>query len=167
MASLNKVILMGNLTRDPELRHTPKGSAVCDFAIAINEVYRAADGTLKEEVCYVEIVVWGRSAETCKEYLGKGSLVLIDGRLQLDQWEAEGMKKSRLRVRADVVKFLGKPRAGSSSASSSGNRSSHNGGGRSDEFHSDEEAESDTSSAKQHRSASSRRMEEADDDIPF
>jgi len=107
MASLNKVFLMGNLTRDPEVRHTPKGTAVGDLAMAINMSYRAQDGTEKEEVCYVDVVVWGRQAETCRDYLSKGAPVFVEGRLQLDQWEGpEGEKKSRMRVRADRVQFL-------------------------------------------------------------
>jgi len=107
MASLNKVFLMGNLTRDPEVRHTPKGTAVGDLAMAINMNYRAQDGTEKEEVCYVDVVVWGRQAETCRDYLSKGAPVFVEGRLQLDQWEGpEGEKKSRMRVRADRVQFL-------------------------------------------------------------
>jgi len=107
MASLNKVFLMGNLTRDPEVRHTPKGTAVGYLAMAINMSYRAQDGTEKEEVCYVDVVVWGRQAETCRDYLSKGAPVFVEGRLQLDQWEGpEGEKKSRMRVRADRVQFL-------------------------------------------------------------
>jgi len=98
---------MGNLTRDPEVRHTPKGTAVGDLAMAINMSYRAQDGTEKEEVCYVDVVVWGRQAETCRDYLSKGAPVFVEGRLQLDQWEGpEGEKKSRMRVRADRVQFL-------------------------------------------------------------
>ena len=105
--SLNKVMLIGNLTRDPEVRHTPKGTAVGDLAMAINMSYRAQDGTEKEEVCYVDVVVWGRQAETCRDYLSKGAPVFVEGRLQLDQWEGpEGEKKSRMRVRADRVQFL-------------------------------------------------------------
>ena len=85
---------MGNLTRDPEVRHTPKGTAVGDLAMAINMTYRAQDGTEKEEVCYVDVVVWGRQAETCRDYLTKGAPVFVEGRLQLDQWEGpEGEKK--------------------------------------------------------------------------
>jgi single-strand DNA-binding protein len=126
MASLNKVILVGNLTRDPEIRHTPKGTAVVDLGMAINEKYRLQDGTDKEEVCFVDVVVWGRQAETCKEYLSKGSPLLVDGRLQFDQWETQqGEKRSRLRVRADRVQFLGRGGAGG------GAGGSNSGGGRS------------------------------------
>jgi single-strand DNA-binding protein len=126
MADLNKVYLAGNLTRDPEVRYTPKGTAVGDLAIAINQSYKTAEGQTKEEVTYVDIVAWGRQAETCKEYLTKGSPILVEGRLQLDQWEKDGEKKSRLRVRAERIQFLGRGRAseggegGGSSAGGSG-----------------------------------------------
>jgi single-strand DNA-binding protein len=111
MADLNKVFLMGNLTRDPEVRYTPKGTAVGDLALAINSSYKAQDGTTKEEVCYVDVVAWGRQAETCKEFLQKGSPIFVEGRMQFDSWETkEGEKRSRLRVRAERVQFLGRPR---------------------------------------------------------
>ena len=107
-ASLNKVLLMGNLTRDPEVKYTPKGTAVGDLAIAINDSYKAQDGTIKETVTYVDIEVWGRQAETCKQYLTKGRPVFVEGQLRLDQWETpQGEKKSRMKVRADRVQFLG------------------------------------------------------------
>ena len=129
MASLNKVLLMGNLTRDPEVRHTPKGTAVGDLAMAINMTYKAQDGTEKEEVCYVDVVVWGRQAETCRDYLTKGAPVFVEGRLQLDQWEGpEGEKKSRMRVRADRVQFLSRSGGGGGGATR-GPRSEGAGGG--------------------------------------
>jgi single-strand DNA-binding protein len=125
MASFNKVMLIGNLTRDPEVRHTPKGTAVGDFGLAMNMSYRTQDGSDKEEVCYVDVVVWGRQAETCKEYLSKGRQVFVEGRLQLDQWESpQGEKRSRLRVRAERVQFLSSGSGGGSSAPSSGDSSS-------------------------------------------
>jgi single-strand DNA-binding protein len=120
MANLNKVLLIGNLTRDPEVRYTPKGTAVGDLAIAINDSYKAQDGTIKETVTYVDIEVWGRQAETCKQYLSKGRPVFIEGQLRLDQWEQDGQKKSKLKVRADRVQFLGSPSGGRSGGSSSG-----------------------------------------------
>jgi single-strand DNA-binding protein len=130
MASLNKVFLIGNLTRDPEIRHTPKGTAVGDLAMAINMTYRTQEGTDKEEVCYVDVVVWGRQAETCKDYLTKGSPIFIEGRLQLDQWDTQqGEKRSRMRVRADRVQFLG-GRGGSSSRSYSQERRESGGSSR-------------------------------------
>ena len=112
-ASLNKVLLMGNLTRDPEVKYTPKGNAVGDLAIAINDSYKAQDGSIKETVTYVDIEVWGRQAETCKQYLTKGRPIFVEGQLRLDQWESpQGEKKSRLKVRADRIQFLGSPGGG-------------------------------------------------------
>ena len=108
---LNKVFLMGNLTREPELRYTPGGAAVCEFGIAINRSYTSNNQT-REEVCFVDIVVWGKSGELCQRYLTKGSQALIEGRLQYDQWEdkATGRRSSRLRVVADNVQFVGAKR---------------------------------------------------------
>ena len=111
MANLNKVFLAGNLTRDPEVRYTPSGTAVSDLGIAINDSYKTKTGETKETTTFVDVVVWGRQAETCGEYLSKGSPVLIDGRLQLEQWQTEsGEKRSRLKVHADRVQFLGRPK---------------------------------------------------------
>src|SRR5271156_5546299 len=108
MANFNKVLLLGNLTRDPEVKYTPKGTAVCDLGLAVNDSYKAQDGTIKETVTFVDIEVWGRTAENCKQYLTKGRPVFVEGQLRLDQWETpQGEKKSRLKVRADRVQFLG------------------------------------------------------------
>jgi single-strand DNA-binding protein len=107
MANLNKVLLMGNLTADPEMKYTPKGTAVGDLRLAINDSYKAQDGTIKEVVTYVDVEVWGRQAETCKQYLAKGRGVFVEGQLKLDQWEQDGQKRSKLKVRADRVQFLG------------------------------------------------------------
>jgi single-strand DNA-binding protein len=124
MPDLNKVMLMGNLTRDPEVRHTPKGTAVGDLSLAINQSYKAQDGQLREEVCYVDVVTWGRQAETCKEFLTKGSPVFVEGRLQLDQWETkEGEKRSRLRVRAERIQFLGRAKTGTGGSGSGSHES--------------------------------------------
>ena len=107
MASFNKVILMGNLTKDPRLASIMSGSTVCEFSIAINRRY-TVNGQEKEEVCFVDIVVWGRQADSCGKYLHKGSAVLVEGRLKTDSWEdKEGNKRSRLRVAADRVQFIG------------------------------------------------------------
>lgn len=109
MRGYNRVVLMGNLTRDPVRKQVPSGDAVAELGLASNEVYRSRDGKTVERVCYVDIVAWGRQAETCGEYLHKGSPVLVEGRLQLDRWETkEGQPRSRLRVRADRVQFLGR-----------------------------------------------------------
>ena len=107
MPSLNRVFLMGNLTRDPELRFIPSGTAVAEFGMAINRVYTSRDGEKKEDVCFVDIVTWGKTAENCDNYLSKGSPVFVEGRLQYDSWETgDGQKRSRLRVVADRVQFL-------------------------------------------------------------
>lgn len=111
-ASYNKVLLMGNLTRNPELRTLAGGSAVCEFGIAMNRRF-TVNGQERTETTFVDIVVWGRSAESCARFLTKGSAVFIDGRLQLDQWEdQQGGKRSRLRVVADNVQFIGARREG-------------------------------------------------------
>ena len=107
MASYNKVILVGNLTRDPELKQTTGGTAVCDLGLACNEKFKNKAGEEIDQTVFVDIVVWGRQAETANEYLTKGSSVLIEGKLQLDQWENEaGEKRSKMRVRADRIQFL-------------------------------------------------------------
>ncbi len=108
MANLNKVFLIGNLTRDPELRYIPSGTAVASFGLATNRIYTTQDGERKEEVCFVDIVVWGKTAENCANYLSKGRPVFIEGRLQFDTWETEdGQKRSKLKVVGDRVQFLG------------------------------------------------------------
>lgn len=102
----NKVILMGNLTRDPELRYTPQGTSVCNFGIAVNRKYKQAE-EVKEEVTFINIVVFGKQADTCGQYLNKGSAVLIEGRLQERRWETEdGKKRSKHEVVAQNVRFL-------------------------------------------------------------
>jgi single-strand DNA-binding protein len=109
MASFNKVILLGNLTRDPEVRYTPKGSAVCDLGIAINRSYTLDSGEKREEVTYVDVVLWARLAEIAGEYLKKGRPVFIEGRLQLDTWDDKqsGQKRSKLRVIGETMQLLG------------------------------------------------------------
>ena len=107
MASLNKVLLIGNLTRDPELRYIPSGSAVASFTLAINRVYKLQTGEKKEEVSFVRVVVWGRMAETCGEYLKKGSPAFVEGRLQSRSWDGpDGQKRSTIEVIATSVQFL-------------------------------------------------------------
>lgn len=106
MASLNKVILLGNLTRDPELRYTPNGTPVASFGLAVNRRYRQGDES-RDEVCYIDIVTFGRQAETVGEYLSKGNLAMIEGRLQWRSWETEdGQKRSKHEVVANNVQFL-------------------------------------------------------------
>lgn len=108
-ASLNKVFLIGNLTRDPELRYLPSGQAVTTFTIAVNRVYNANSGERKEDTSFIRIVTWARRAEVCNEYLRKGSPVFVEGRLQSRSWEAQdGTKRSSIEVVANNVQFLGR-----------------------------------------------------------
>jgi single-strand DNA-binding protein len=113
MANFNKVILVGNLTRDPELRYTPKGLAIAKFGLAINRVWTNEAGEKKEEVTFVDVDVFGRTAENVGQYMRKGSPILVEGRLRLDQWDDKqtGQKRSKLGVVAEIVQFLGGPRA--------------------------------------------------------
>jgi single-strand DNA-binding protein len=108
MASMNRVILMGNLTRDPELRYTPSGAAVANLGIAVNRRFKNSAGDWQEEASFFTIVVWGRQAENCSQYLAKGRPILVEGRLQSRSWETpEGQKRSVVEVVADNVQFLG------------------------------------------------------------
>jgi single-strand DNA-binding protein len=113
MASLNKVFLIGNLTRDPELRYIPSGAAVANFGIAVNRRYTTQDGEKKEEVCFVDIEAWEKTAENCASYLTKGSPVFIEGSLQYRTWETDdGQKRIKYTVRALNVQFLSSRRKG-------------------------------------------------------
>ena len=122
MASFNKVILLGNLTRDPEVRYTPKGSAVCDLGIAVNRVYTTDSGERREEVTYVDVVLWARLAEIAGEYLKKGRPVFIEGRLQMDTWDDKqtGQKRTRLRVVGESMQLLGGRPPGTGAAAEAG-----------------------------------------------
>ena len=117
----NKVILIGNLTRDPEMRYTPQGTSVCNFGIAVNRKYKQGD-EMKEEVTYVNIVVFGKQGDACGQYLNKGKSVLVEGRLQERRWETEeGQKRSRHEVVAQNIRFLsskGRSDTGAAGASS-------------------------------------------------
>ncbi|MFH1189288.1 MAG: single-stranded DNA-binding protein [Candidatus Omnitrophota bacterium] len=107
MASLNKVLLIGNLTRDPELRYIPSGSAVATFTLAVNRFYTTQTGEKKEQTSFIRIVVWGRRAEVCGEYLSKGSPVFVEGRLQSRDWQTQdGQKRNTVEVIADNIQFL-------------------------------------------------------------
>jgi single-strand DNA-binding protein len=104
--SLNQVTLMGNLTRDPELRQTPNGSNVCSFSIALNRSYRDANGEWQEVTDYVDIIAWGPLGERVNQYLSKGRRCLVQGRLQSRSWEQDGQKRSKVEVLANDVTFL-------------------------------------------------------------
>jgi len=107
MVSLNRVLLIGNLTKDPELRYTPSGTPVANLRLAVNSMFKDQSGQRKEETCYVTIVVWSKQAEICNQYLKKGRSVFVEGRLLYRSWEAEGKTRSTMEVRADRVQFLG------------------------------------------------------------
>ena len=108
MASFNRVVLVGNLTRDPEIKYMPSGTAVATFGLAVNRRYTSRDGERKEEVNFFDIETWSKTAEICSEYLNKGRAVLVEGRLKQDRWEDEsGNKHSRLKIIAQTIQFLG------------------------------------------------------------
>jgi single-strand DNA-binding protein len=112
MASLNKVFLIGNLTRDPQLRYTPGGTPVADVGVAINRYWTGQDGQRHEETTFVDVTLWARQAELAAEYLSKGRLVFFEGRLKFDQWDTpEGQRRSKLSVVAENMQFIG-PRGG-------------------------------------------------------
>lgn len=110
-AEFNRVIILGNLTRDPELRHLDNGTALAKFRLASNRSYTTQDGERREEACFIDVDVWGRQAENCSQYLSRGSQVLVEGTLKYDQWETDtGEKRSEHAIRAITVQFLGSPR---------------------------------------------------------
>ena len=156
MASFNKVILLGNLTRDPEVRYTPKGTAVADLGIAINRTYTAENGEKREEVTFVDVTFWGRTAENAGQYLKKGRPIFVEGRLQLDSWDDKqsGQKRTKLKVVGEILQFLGgRPGgAGEGEPDEHGSSGGHAGGGR-------------TTSAPPPRAP--RPGEPDEDDIPF
>ena len=110
--SFNQVILMGNLTRDPELRTTPNGTSVCGFSLALNRSYRGSDGEWQEATDFIDIVAWGPLGERVAQYLTKGRAALVNGRLQSRSWEQDGQKRSKVEVVANDVTFLGGQGAG-------------------------------------------------------
>ena len=122
MANLNKVMLIGNLTRDPELRYTPKGTAVTDLGLAINRVWNNEQGQKQEETTFVEVTFWGRQAEIAQQYLTKGRGVYVEGRLQMDTWDDKetGKKRSRLKIHGENLQFLPEGRTGQGTNGSGG-----------------------------------------------
>jgi len=157
MASVNKVMLLGNLTRDPEIRYTPKGTAVTDLGMAINRIRTGDNGERIEEVTYVDVTLWGRQAELAGQYLGKGRPVFIEGRLQLDQWDDKqsGQKRSRLRVVGENMQFL--PGGGGGNA----------GGGSAYESEQSSQDQPSSSAPSNQGGAPANDFDNDDDDIPF
>ena len=160
MANLNKVMLIGNLTRDPELRHTPKGTAVSEISLAINRVWNNDQGQKQEETTFVEVTLWGRQAELAQQYLTKGRPVYIEGRLQLDSWDDKetGKKRSKLRVIGENMQFL-------SSGTGAGGNSG--GGNYSERPQPSSPAPQARSGPPQGASAAPADDFQEDDDIPF
>lgn len=155
MASYNRVILVGNLTRDPELRYIPSGTAVTDIGLAVNDRRKTQSGEWVDETTFIDITLWGRTAEVASEYLNKGSSVLIEGRLKLDSWETnDGQKRSKLKVIGEKMQMLGGRGAGGGGGGSSG-------GGRRNSQQSQYDEPADFG-APSPTSAGSQ-----DDDIPF
>ncbi|MBJ7326578.1 MAG: single-stranded DNA-binding protein [Chthoniobacterales bacterium] len=152
MASFNKVMLLGNCTRDPEVKYTPKGSAVTDLGLAVNRFYTTDNGEKREETTFVDVTMWGRQAEIAGEYLKKGRPVFIEGRLQLDTWDDKqtGQKRSKLRVVCENFQLLGSRDGGPAPEGISGSAPSR-------------AASSDKAAAK----SAPASEDSAEDDIPF
>lgn len=171
MANFNKVILIGNLTRDPEVRYTPKGTAVGDIALAVNRVTGGGDGgERREETTYIDVTLWGRTAELAQQYLSKGRSVMIEGRLQLDSWEDKntGQKRSKLKVVGENMQFLG----GGQQSGGGGNYNRVNSGSDSQGPSGGSPAPSQNQppsnqSPPNQRGGAASEVEFEDDDIPF
>jgi single-strand DNA-binding protein len=155
MANLNKVMLIGNLTRDPELRHTPSGKSVAELGLAINRSWTNDQGQKQEDTTFVDVSVWGRQAEVIQQYVTKGSPIYIEGRLQLDSWDdkATGQKRSKLRVICENFQFLG---------GKAGSPGTNSGGGSSER-----PSQGTPSRAPKGASAAPADDFQEDDDIPF
>jgi len=171
VASFNRVMLIGNLTRDIELRHTPAGTAVTDMGMAVNDRRKNTQGEWVDEVTYVDITLWGRTAEIAAEYLRKGSPVFIEGRLKYESWEVEGQKKSKLKVVGERLQLLGgrAEESGRPDFARSAGGESH-GGTRSasDEFHDgDSHAEEYAPPGRREAQPNGRGAGYQDPEIPF
>jgi len=131
MANYNKVMLIGNLTRDPELRYLQSGMAVCDFGLAVNRTWRNPAGEQKEEVLFVDLTAWGKQAETVSEYLQKGNPIFVEGRLKMDQWTGQdGQKRSKMTVVVERFQFLGGRRGAKEGGEGGSSGGPANAGGR-------------------------------------
>ena len=175
MASLNKVFLMGNLTRDPELRYTPNGTPLCEFGLAINRTYKTREGEQRDETCFVDVTMWGRRAVVISEYFTKGRPIFIEGRLKLDQWETADGRRSKLTVVADNFEFIG-GRGGDQDSSQGGagrggdQASSQGGAGRGAARPPDQQQrgrQADAQSGPAPEAPDDSGYDVSDDDIPF
>lgn len=172
MASFNRVILVGNVTRDIELRHISSGMAVCDLTLAVNDRRKSANGEWVEETTFVDITLWGRQAEVASEYLSKGSPALIEGRLKLDTWEKDGQKNSKLRVVGEKMQLLGARGGGGGDGggSRSYNQSSggYGGGGSSNNYNQQRQQQSSRQDDSYYdQGGSSFDQSPPNDDVPF
>lgn len=176
MPNLNKVQLMGNLTRDPEVRYTPKGTAVTDIGLAINRSFSGDDGERREETTFVDITFWGRQAEVIGEYMKKGRPLYVEGRLQLDSWEdkTSGQQRSRLKVVGENFQFLGGRDDGGGGGGAQRGGSSSGGQSHAGQSSSGDDEEPRASSPAPARPAQAAPPQrdydspiEDDDDIPF
>ncbi len=164
MASVNKVILIGNLTRDPEVRYTPKGTAVTDLGLAVNRNYTTDSGEKREETTFVDITLWGRQAEIAGQYLKKGRPVYIEGRLQMDSWDDKntGQKRTKLKVVGDTMQFLG-----GRDDSDSGGGGGGGGGGYQQSSPPPQQQQPSAPPAQENDGAQFDATIDDDDDIPF
>ena len=160
MPSLNKVMLMGNLTRDPELRVTPKGTPICQFSLAINRQFKMESGESREEVIYVDVEAWGKQGETIAKYVTKGRPLYVEGRLRLDQWEDKNTKekRSRMKVVLEQFQFLGDSRGGGGGGGGGSSGEYDQTGGSAPERHSPPPRSSSPKPAS---------TENLDEDVPF
>ena len=167
MANLNKVMLLGNLTRDPEVRYTPKGTAVGDLGLAVNRRVSDGNGNWSDEVTFVDVTVWGTNAENAQKYLHKGRGVFIEGRLQLDTWDDKqsGQKRSKLKVVAEVLQFLPDGKGGQGGGGGGGSYQQRSSGGSGDGGDSGPQRPSGPPQGGS--PADSGDFHDEDDDIPF
>jgi single-strand DNA-binding protein len=159
-ASYNRVILIGNATRDPEVRYLPSGMAVCDLGLAVNDRYKNSKGEWVDEATFVDVTLWGRTAEVASEYLSKGSPVFIEGRLKLDTWETDGQKRSKLKVTCEKMQLIGAKGGGGGGEGGGRGR-----GGRASSQAPSDSQYSEAAPENQGHEAPSRAPQ--DDDIPF
>jgi single-strand DNA-binding protein len=162
MASLNKVMIIGNLTRDPEIKYTPKGTAIADIGLAVNRNYTTESGEKREEVTFIDVTLWGRVAEIVGEYCKKGRPLFVEGRLQLDSWDdkATGQKRSKLKVVGENIQLLG------------GREGGGGGGGESGESHGEGRPQQSRPASRPAAPPAKRPpadpdLDAAEDDIPF
>lgn len=138
MGNVNKVMLMGNLTRDPEVRYLPSGNPVCEFGMAVNRKWAGKDGKEGEEVLFVDVTLWGKRGEVVSEYFSKGDPIFVEGRLTLDTWEKDGQKRSKVKVTAENFEFVSNGRQMSTSAEDSAHGRDSSGDVRGGRTHSGE-----------------------------